>query len=183
MSKFENVYQPAKLVTGDGLRYFFVSQGEREIIKAIEYSYVKVFNGRSLFNMGFGDYNFITGTVSDEEISNNRDHYKVFHTVLNTVPTLFDTYGDVMMMVQGSDSKPEFIAKCKVTCGKKCGEGSCKNANRRISIYRGYVDKNYDELSKDFDFLGGEGVEDHNIIEPYEKGKTYNAVFLIKKNL
>jgi hypothetical protein len=45
------------------------------------------------------------GTVSDEEVSNNKDHYKVFHTVLNTVPRLFDAYGDIILIAQGSDSR------------------------------------------------------------------------------
>jgi hypothetical protein len=68
------------------LRYFFVSQGERDIVKAIEYQYVKHFDGRPVINLAFGDYDLDTGTLSDEETSNNGDAYKVLGTVLNSRP-------------------------------------------------------------------------------------------------
>lgn len=148
----------------------------------VQYQYVKDFDGRPLYNLGFGDYDMDTGTVSDEEVSNNKDHYKVFHTVLNTVPRLFDAYGNVVLMVQGSDSKQEYIEKCRTSCSKKCEDGICKNAHRRISIYRGFVDKYFEELSENYSFLGGEGIENENLIESYQRGKKYNAVFVVRKN-
>lgn len=133
-----------------------------------------------LFNLGFGDYDFQGGTISDEDVSNNNDHYKVLHTVLNTIPELFNEYGNVILMVQGSDSKPEFIARCQSSCTRKCQGGVCKKAHRRINIYRRFVDKNFESFSENYVFYGGEGIDDYNVIEPYVKGKKYNIVFVRK---
>ena len=185
MNNFQNVYNTQEYRLSNGtLRYYFVSKGKKDIIKAVQYQYVRHFDGHPLFNLGFGDFNPATGTVSDEEISNNDDPYKVFHTVLNTVPRLFDAYENenVILMVQGSDSKPEFIDKCRTSCTRSCGEETCKSAHRRIGIYRRFVDKNFDLLSENYIFKGGEGIENQNLIEPYEKGKEYNAVLVMKKN-
>ncbi len=119
MNSFQDVYSTREYHIAQGtLRYYFVSKGKKDIVKAVQYQYVRHFDDRPLFNLGFGDYNPETGTVSDEEISNNDDQYKVFHTVLNTIPRLFDAYGDVILLVQGSDSKPEFIDKCRLGCYK-----------------------------------------------------------------
>ena len=102
--------------------------------------------------------------------------------MLNTIPKLFDAYGDVILLVTGSDSKPEFTDKCRINCSKKCGEGPCKNAHRRINIYRGFVDKHFDLLNETYTFQGGEGIDDQNFIEPYKRGKKYNAVLVMRKN-
>lgn len=183
MNNFQNVYHTREYqVANDLLQFYFVSKGEKDIVKVVQYQYVKDFNGRPLFNLGFGDYDMDKGTVSDEEVSNNKDHYKVFHTVLNTVPRLFDTFGDIVLMAQGSDSRQEYINKCRVSCSKECDDGHCKKAHRRIGIYRGFVDKNFAELSKIYDFLGGEGIENQKFIEPYQRWKTYKAVFVLRKN-
>lgn len=184
MNNFQDVYstQEYHIASQGILRYYFVSKGKKDIVKAVQYQYVKHFNDCPLFNLGFGDYNLETGTVSDEEVSNNDDQYKVLHTVLNTVPGLFYAYGNGILMVQGSDSKPEFIDKCRTSCSKKCGDGSCKNAHRRINIYRGFVDKNFELLNENYIFQGGENIENQNLIESYMPGKKYNAVFVMRKN-
>ena len=183
MNNFRNVYNTHELhVANDLLQFYFVSKGDKDIVKLVQYRYIKNFDGRPLFNLGFGDYDMQSGAVSDEESSNNRDHYKVFHTVLNTVPRLFDAYGNIILMVQGSDSKQEYIDKCRATCSKRCDPGLCKNAHRRINIYRSFVDKYFDELSNTYIFMGSEAAENQNIIELYQKGKKYNAVLVMRKN-
>jgi hypothetical protein len=40
-----------------------------------------------------------------------------------------------------------------------------------------YVDKHFEDLNKDYTFFGG--VDE--VIEPYQPGKKYMAVFLIRK--
>jgi hypothetical protein len=80
-------------------------------------------------------------TIVDNLNTNNGDAYKVFKTVLTTIPLFFENYGSGILMVQGSDGRPEFIETCRLTCKKKCTD-ECKNYNRRINIYRGYADKN-----------------------------------------
>jgi uncharacterized protein DUF6934 len=183
MNNFQNIYNTHEYHVAKGLlQYYFVSKGGKDIVKVVQYQYVKDFDGRPLFNLGFGDYDMVTGTVSDEEVSNNKDQYKAFHTVLNTVPRLFDTYGDVILMAQGSDSKQGYIDKCRVSCSKKCGVGICKNAHRRISIYRGFIDKYYEELIENYIFHCGEDIGNQNLIESYQKGKKYNAVLVTRKN-
>jgi len=183
MNDFQDIYDISQSQQGiDSLRYYFVSKGEKDIIKIIQYQYVKQFNGYPLFNLGFGDYDLETENLSDKEISNNKDHYKVLHTILDTIPRFFDIYGDVMLMVQGSDSKPEFIENCKINCSRKCNDNDCKKSHRRISIYRGFLDKNFEVLSEKYIFKGGQGFEDHNLIEGYGKHQKYNAVFVSKKS-
>jgi hypothetical protein len=182
MNNFQNVYHTREYqVANDLLQFYFVSKGEKDIVKVVQYQYVKDFDGRPLFNLGFGDYDMERGTFSDEEISNNNDHYKVFHTVLNTVPRLFDAFGNIILMAQGSDSRQEYIDKCRGSCSKKCNDGPCKNAHRRISIYRGFVNKHFEDLSENYSFLGSEGIENQKLIEPYQQWKKYKAVFVMRK--
>ena len=100
MNNFQNVYNTHEYRVAKGLlQYYFVSKGDKDIVKVVQYQYVKDFDGRPLFNLGFGDYNMDTGVVSDEYI-----------------------------------------------------------------------------------FKGGEGIENQNLIESYQKGKKYNAVLVMRKN-
>jgi hypothetical protein len=165
------------------LQFLFVSASqEKAIVKVVQYQYVTNFEGRRLFNLGFGDFDMTTGLVSDEAVSGNKDHYRVFNTVLSTIPRFFDAYGDVILMAQGSDSKKEYIEQCRATCSKKCGPDDCKNSHRRINVYRGFVDKHFERLSAQYTFRGGEGIENQSLIEPYQIGKKYTAVLVMRKN-
>jgi hypothetical protein len=183
MNKFQDVYETDEdHYKSEGLlRYYFLSQGKRDIVKAIQYHYVDDFENSPLFNLGFGDYDPETKIISDEEISCNNDQYKVLHTVLNTIPTLFEVYDNAALMVRGSDSRKEFIENCKKKCSRSCESDTCKKAHRRINIYRNFIDKHLDVLSQDYQFWGDEYAEDQNVIEPYQKGKKYKSVFLKKK--
>jgi hypothetical protein len=177
-------YDTEENVTDEGIQYTFLSEGINYIFKVIEYVYVQDFLGKKLYNLGFGDYDVQKGMISDGVISNNGDHYRVFNTVLNTIPLFFENYPNAIMGVQGSDSGPEFINSCKLTCIKKCSENECKNSHRRINLYRSYVDQNYDMLVKEYAFLGGQkGVYSHRDVENYQRGRKYNSVFLMKKEL
>jgi hypothetical protein len=58
----------------------------------------------------------------------------------------------------------------------------CKNVDRRMAVYRRYVDKNYKELNKEYIFHGSFiNVDNQLVTENYEIGKKYKSVFLIKK--
>jgi hypothetical protein len=96
---------------------------------------------------------------------------------------MFSSLGDVILMVQGSDSTPEYIEKCREACKRKCGVAECKKAHRRINIYRGFVEANFKELNENYTFMGGENIDNHNIMEPFERNKKYNAVWVMKKNV
>jgi hypothetical protein len=173
-------YDTEKIQEKVAVKYFFVSKGKADIVKAIQYHYIEEFSGRQLFNLGFGDYDISSDNVSDDSNSNNGDVYPVFYTVLGTIPDFFESYPNAMLMVQGSDSSPEFEANCRNNCSRKCAE-KCKKLNRRINTYCEYVNKNFQILSKEYIFYGGMDVDNQRIIEEYKVGGRYNAVFLRKK--
>ena len=182
MSTFSDIYETINNVTENGIQFFFVSEGKSDIIKAVQYSYVLDFRGKKVYNLGFGDYDPDTDSIVDNLASNNGDPYKVFNTVLNTILQFFSVYENAMMMVWGSDSKQEFQENCHIACKKKCPPTECRNAHRRINIYRNYVNKNYDTLTKEYQFFGGSiTVENQIFIEDYVKWKDYTSVLLRKK--
>lgn len=127
--------------------------------------------------MGFGDFDMTTNQINDTANTQNGDVYKVFNSVLNTIPMFFDSFPRAIMIVKGSDSAPHFIEQCKLMCQRKC-EDICLKSHRRIKIYQGYVDKNYEILSITFKFYGGVDLESQIIIEDYVLGRRYDAVLL-----
>lgn len=142
-TKIESEIHPIEEQKAPKIKFYFESIGSQKVIKAIEYSCLGFnFLGRSVYNLGFGDYDPITGDISDVSVSNNGDVYKVFNTVLHTVFVSFDKVPDGVIFVQGSDSDADFFDKCIPTCRKRCVD-KCKNGDRRISIYREYINKNY----------------------------------------
>lgn len=180
MSKFENVYELKEDISANGLTFFFVSKGKQDIIKVIQYSYVHELNGHQIYNLGFGDYHLDRDEIVDDINTNNGDVYKVFNTVLSTIPIFFKHFRNKTLMVQASDSRPDFLLKCQLTCKKKC-QIECKNQNRRINIYRAYVNKNFNLLRTEYQFLGGIKNEEQQIVlEEYVTYKKYDAVFLFK---
>jgi hypothetical protein len=183
MSQTNLAYEFEESKSTNGLQFFFISKGKQDIIKAIQYSFVQDLNGSKVYNLGFGDYDIECDTIIDNVNTNNGDAYKVFNTVLNTILIFFENFKNHMLIVQGSDGRPEFIENCKKTCNKNCRE-ECRNHNRRINIYRAYVDKNYKQLSLQYNFLGGIKNEvNMTFLEPYQCGKNYDAVLLSRKSL
>lgn len=82
-------------------------------------------------------------------------------------------------MVGGSDSHEEFQNICKPTCKKKCVH-ICKNAHRRIKIYRYFVDKNFDELCMDFIFFGSNSQDSKGLVQ-YIPYRDYDRILVYKK--
>ena len=152
-------------------QYLFESVGEKTIIKAIEYTPIANMGGRTVYNLGFGDYDEALGTIVDDVNSNNGDIYIVFNTVLSTVPMFFAINEDVVIIVSGSDSHDEFINDCLPTCKKKCVE-HCKNYQRRIKTYRYYVDKNFEELSYIISSLDVIKVKQIRLYNTYQNTNT-----------
>lgn len=181
MINFGNTYDIQIGENPSGIRYLFVSEGVETIVKAIQYSFVQQYKDQDVYNLGFGDYDIETDLVDDTINSNNGDGHKVLYTVLSTIPLFFEKYPKGVLMVHGSDDHPEFIAKCKESCQKKCGD-DCKNFKRRINIYRGFVNKNYDALIPDYQFLGGFKEEGKVFVEEYIQHKPYDSVLVFKRN-
>lgn len=163
--------------TRQKLRFAFMSSGVQDILKIIDYDYAGLYHNKKTFNLGFGDYDLTTNQINDKINTENGDVYPVFNTVLNTIPIFFENYPGHLIMVSGSDSGADFINRCKPDCRKKCLDEECKNQNRRINVYTRYVNKNYDELIKEYTFLGG----NEDAVEPFEKDKKYDTVFVYKK--
>jgi hypothetical protein len=131
--------------------------------------------------LGFGDYDESLDEIKDEIYSNNGDAYKVFATVLSTIPLFFQKFSDDILMVLGSDGGSDFVENCKKVCTKKC-LSSCRKFNQRITIYRNYIEKNYSELSCSYWFLGGYITINNQIVtERYILGRKYDAILMFKK--
>ncbi len=68
-----------------------------------------------------------------------------------------------------------------MTCVRRCGD-NCKKSHRRINIYSGYVNKNFDTLGKEFVFYGGLNDADNKIVtQEYVPGEKYDAVLVLRK--
>lgn len=161
------------------IQYLFPSVGQKTIIKIIEYSPVTTIGTRTVYNLGFGDYDETNSAIIDDSNSNNGDIYIVFNTVLSTVPIFFETNPDAVIIVSGSDSHDDFINNCLPNCRKKCVE-KCKNHQRRIKTYRYYVDKNFDELCKDFIFFGRNKNKQSTFVQ-YIPNQDYDDILVYKK--
>lgn len=187
MNNFQNTYPIEEFDFGmesemtNDYTFYFISKGKKNIYKAIQYEYLDELNKAPLFNFGFGDLNGIADMLLDESVSGNDDHYKVFYTVLNTVPRLFSIHNNATVLVQGSDSTPQFIEKCRANCTRACDNEECKKAHRRIKIYRHFVDKNFESLNSEYDFWGAETLNKYPDAEPYQVGKKYVSVLVKRK--
>lgn len=172
-------YEIEPIEDGVNVTYTFLSNNKTTIDKAIRYTQMDIQAPVPIYNLGFGDYDPATSSITDDVIDNNGDQYIVFGTVLSTIPGFFSVYPDAGIMVRGSDSHPEYPDKCKETCRKKCGE-ICKNAGRRIRMYCQYVSNNFDIISAEY-VVFGIFIEDDAISgEPFVKNKTYDAILLYK---
>jgi hypothetical protein len=179
-------YQPYEckesIKTEDGVKYFFVSKGKKHIVKAIHYMYTGKIGHQRIFNLGFGDYLLEKDSIDDKVTTDNGDVYRVFNTVLNTIPLFFESFPQSAMIIQGSDSHHDFYKYCKETCKKKC-DTICKNQHRRINAYSQYINKNYDELIRKYKFYGGIKFAKKVVIEDFVREKKYDAVLVTKNNL
>lgn len=175
-------YQPQpQEITETGIKYFFISTGPNDVIKAVEYYYSADFNGHRVYNLGFGDYDIQKDEIDDSVNTDNGDPYLVFNTVLNTVPMFFESFGDAAIIVRGSDSTDEFEGRCRANCKKKSCEEICRKKHQRIRTYCAYVSREYHTLIKVYDFFGGIENQDGTVIERFIKNKKYEFVLLIKK--
>lgn len=182
MSGFKNAYDTITYHDRDlqTLAFNFSIHGRKDIIKVINYTYVDEYNGLSIFNLGLGDFNIKTGILSEVSLLNNNDHYKILHTVLNTIPQFFQIYNGAILMIEGSDSGPDFAADCKLTCIRNCNEVRCKKENRRMKIYRGFVNKNFELLNLDYSFKGVQVFNGQYFAENYVVGTNYKTVWVTK---
>lgn len=175
-------YEVAKSFDNNKLKFYFESRGYSALPKAIEFELTRTrIKGRSVYNLGFGDKMPDEMKVLDTSISNNGDVYRVFNTVLSTVPVFFEHFPKASILVRGSDGIDCYFEKCIIQCRKACIT-KCRNEGRRMSIYRSFVNKHYDQLKVDYVFFGGTHYADGWGItwEDYVMGKYYDAILLFK---
>lgn len=142
-----DIYYTAFSIENSIIQYVFETQGKRKFLKAVQYSKMKTKSNEIVYNLGFGDYNLDTKSISDNENSNNGDIRTVFNTVLSTVPKFFENYPHFPIYFQGSDGRELFEEECRISCSKNCVD-ICKNKNRRMRIYTYFLDKKFQEFSK-----------------------------------
>jgi hypothetical protein len=136
--------------SSEHMGYVFVSIGERgRIVKVVEYAPT---NNTDEYNLGFGDYDLITGTISDMIRSNNGDRDKVLAAVGATAIQFLNWYPDATIFAKGSTST-------------------------RTRMYQMGINRFYEEIIKDhciFGFANGHW-------EPFEPNKLYEAFRMRRK--
>jgi hypothetical protein len=174
------IYKTEQIETNSKIQFLFESVGVINLIKIIEYTAVAKISGRTVYNLGFGDFDEKTSTIIDDANSNNGDIYIVFNTVLSTVPMFFKNNPNAVIIVSGGDSHDDFIKNCIVTCNKKC-DLNCKNYQRRIKTYRYYVDKNFEELSENYIFFGRNKNKSDSFVQYIPKQDYEDILVYMKK--
>ncbi len=86
MTNSEKVYQFEEQMRDlSETKYYFISEGERKIVKVVQYEYVGIKRKINLLTIWDSVlYDPDNGTLLDDEISANGNSYKVFHAVLIT---------------------------------------------------------------------------------------------------
>lgn len=164
--------------------YLFLSEGrggKEDVLKIIQFEYVRDFINKPIFNLGFGDFDINVGEINDESMADNGDVYKVFNTVLSTVPMFFDKYDNAGVLVRGSDGRADYEHRCKQSCTKKCTE-ICHKFNRRMKLYCNYVSRKCVLFEADYQFFGGvTNNEKWFNFEVFIPGKLYDALLVSRK--
>lgn len=84
------------------LNFEFISTGPKgHILKVVRYSPQNA-NGRTYFNLAFGDWNESENTIDDHSTSNNQDSKKILATVAATVLKFTETYPDMPVYARGT---------------------------------------------------------------------------------
>lgn len=162
--------------------FLFQSEGIEKKNMITQYSYIQDFNGHSIYNLGFGEYDEITEEINDSINSNNDDMYPVFNTVLHTIPDFFSRRPYDYLYIAGSDSdkNENFIKNCKETCTRKCEESKCKKSNRRMNVYCRFINNNFSEVMKEYNITGRNS--DSESFSIYDKNQSYQEIILNKKH-
>lgn len=111
-------------------------------------------NEENLYNLAFGDKDLGTGEINDRAITDNGDSEKVLATVVAALYTFCDKFPNAWVYATGSTAA-------------------------RTRLYRMGVTKYYDIVEADF-FIYGQVLSEW---ESFEKGKTYEAFVVHRKNL
>ncbi|MFP5042287.1 DUF6934 family protein [Parasediminibacterium sp. JCM 36343] len=130
--------------------YAFQSQGPNGTIEKIaRFSLIDI----GLYNFGFGDYNPLTGKVTDTITSNNKDVDKIMGTVGSIIFDFTTVYYNAEILVQGTTPA-------------------------RTRLYQAQIGKHWESINIIFEVMGfKEGKWTY-----FEKGVNYEAFTGWRKN-
>lgn len=140
-----------ELKADDQLTTFnFLSEGPKgKIEKLVQFSLV---NQNNLFNLAFGDRDYLTGEIDDKVVTDNGDSEKILATVVAAVYAFCDKIPEAWIYATGSTAA-------------------------RTRLYRIGINKYYDIVESDFEIFGQTQSE----WERFEKGKDYQAFVVQRK--
>ncbi len=142
-----------ELKSDNQLTFFtFLSEGQKgKIEKVVQFSLIYQNN---LYNLSFGDRDYLTGQIDDKIVTDNGDSEKVLATVVAAIYAFCDKVPDAFIYATGSTAA-------------------------RTRLYRMGINKYYDIVKEDFKIFGQSKSE----WEQYEKGKDYEAFVVQKKSI
>jgi hypothetical protein len=147
MHKPKYLYKSEK----DLMAYEFISEGPKgSIKKVIQYCETSI---KNVYNLGFGDFDEITNTISDLTITNNDDSIKVLTTVASTVYSFLNKYPDAWIFAAGSTSA-------------------------RTRLYRIGISNNLMDIKQDFEVYG---LTKEGVWADFIKDESYEAFLITKK--
>ena len=131
--------------------YEFLSEGPKgKIQKIIQFSLVNQID--NVYNLAFGDKNYLTGEIDDRIVTDNGDSEKVLATVVAAVYAFCDYFPDAWIYATGSTAA-------------------------RTRLYKMGINKYFDIVETDFEMYG----QIQNEWEPYIKGKDYQTFVIQRK--
>lgn len=140
-------------ITEDGSTFFFESFGPRGVIKkVVKYYKAGFWNGRIMYNLGFGDWNEELQDIDDTIVSNNGDRDKVLATVAATVLEFAGKNGNLVVFARGVNPA-------------------------RTRLYQMGINANLAEIEKFFLLLG---FYDGKLL-PFKAGVNYDGFWVVKK--
>ncbi len=129
--------------------YEFTSEGQNGIIqKIVRYEATSI---EGVYNLAFGDKDYLSGDFNDTVISNNGDSEKVLATVVATLYAFTDKYPNAWVYATGS-------------------------TKARTRLYRIGISKYISEITEDFEIYGE--IQDEWKI--FEKNVDFDG-FLVKR--
>jgi hypothetical protein len=133
--------------------YEFCSEGPKGTIKKIIQFTPYNADGRTCFNLGFGDWDEENNRFDDLIITDNKDSLKVLATVARSVMAFTDIYCDALIYVKGS-------------------------THSRTRLYQIGITKNWSEISQLFYVYG---YTNDNKWQLFLKNVNYKAFMVLRK--
>ena len=128
----------------------FLSEGPKgKIEKVVQFTLIYKEN---LYNLAFGDRDYLTGQIDDKVVTDNGDSEKVLASVVAAIYSFCDKVPNALVYATGSTAA-------------------------RTRLYKMGINKYYDIVKEDFLIFGQTESE----WETYEKGKNYEAFVVQRK--